>query len=233
MRKFYIDGVASSTYGIFCSGTGVFNAPERDIQRIEIPGRNGELTIDNGRYRNITVSYPAIFVAGFQSNIENARAWLCKAAGYRKLTDDWNTTTYRMARYTGGLDLDVATMLDAARATLQFDCMPQRFLNSGDTAVAVTNGGTITNPTQFDAEPLITVNGSGNGTLTVGSTVLTISSISVSVNLDCATKRAYKGTTALDSNVSGTYPVLVSGSNTVSWTGGITGVSIKPRWWTL
>lgn len=36
------------------------------------------------------------------------------------------------------------------RATLEFNCKPQRFLNSGDTAQTIsTSGGTITNPTAF------------------------------------------------------------------------------------
>lgn len=42
-----------------------------------------------------------------------------------------------------------------------FDCKPQRWLTSGETAVAVTSGGTITNPTLFDAEPLLAVEGYG------------------------------------------------------------------------
>ena len=231
MRNFYIDGVPSSTYGIYISGTGVWNAPERDVEVIEIPGRNGTLTLDNGRYKNIEVRYPAIFVNGFQSNIEGARAWLCKSPGYRRLEDDHDLTHYRLARYVSGLELNVATMLDAAKTTLRFDCMPQRFLKSGETEVTVTTD--ITNPTLFDALPKITVTGSSAGSLTINGNTVTISEIGTSVVLDCEIQRAYHGTTPRDNSISGSFPVLVPGVNTISYSGGVTSVKIVPRWWTL
>lgn len=225
---FYLDGTSSRDYGIYVSGTGVYNAPERDVEIIEIPGRNGTLTIDNGRYRNIEVSYPAIFVQGFKENIESARAWLCGTSAYRRLEDDYNIDSYRMARYTDGLNLNVATMLDAAKCTLRFDCMPQRFLYSGEKEVAMTNGGKIINPTSFDALPLIKVVGAGTLTINGANIVIT----AASVTLDSEIQRAYLGTTPLDSTITGEFPVLTPGENTVSWTGS-TSVKITPRWWTL
>lgn len=215
------------------SGTGVFNAPERDIETVEIPGRNGDLTIDNGRWKNITVTYPAIVVYDFRQNIQSARAWLCSTSRYRRLEDDYCLDSYRMARYVGGLELNVDTMLDAAKTTLRFDCMPQRFLYSGENDVVMTNGGTIVNPSLFDSLPLMVVSGSGAGTVTVNSTAVTISSVGTSVTLDSEIQRAYSGGFSRDATITGSYPVLTAGENTVSWTGGVTGVTIKPRWWTL
>ena len=61
------------------------------------------------------------------------------------------------------------------RTTIEFNCKPQRFLNIGDTAQTIsTSGGTITNPTAFNAKPLITVYGSGAATLQVGEYVCTL-----------------------------------------------------------
>lgn len=53
------DGQSSGTYGVYITGDAVFNAPERDVEMITIPGRNGALALDNGRFENISVTYPS------------------------------------------------------------------------------------------------------------------------------------------------------------------------------
>ena len=47
---FIFDGKNSRDYGIYISGSGTFNAPEMDITTVEIPGRNGDLTISNNGF---------------------------------------------------------------------------------------------------------------------------------------------------------------------------------------
>ena len=49
------DGVDSSSFGVFISGDGVFDAPARRGEMISIPGRNGSLFMDEGVFENITV----------------------------------------------------------------------------------------------------------------------------------------------------------------------------------
>ena len=56
-----------------------------------------------------------------------------------------------------------------------------------------TSGDTITNPGSVYSEPLITVYGSGNITLMVGTTIVELTNVSSSIVLDCALKEAYKG----------------------------------------
>ena len=71
MRNFIIfNGKSFMDYGVYISGDGTFNAPERDTTKIEIPGRNGTLTVDKGRYKNLPVKYPAFIVHDFNANIE-------------------------------------------------------------------------------------------------------------------------------------------------------------------
>ena len=53
------DDIDSRDYGIYITGEAVFNSPERDVEMIEIPGRNGTYALDKGRFHNIEVSYPA------------------------------------------------------------------------------------------------------------------------------------------------------------------------------
>ena len=152
------DGVDSRDYGIYITGDAVFNSPERDVEMIEIPGRNGAYALDKGRFSNIEVSYPAgIFgdtEADFRQGIRAFRNALASRKGYKRLEDDYNPDEYRMAVYKNGLEV-TPTALKAGEFTITFDCQPQRFLKSGETAVSVASGGTLTNPTLFESHPLI------------------------------------------------------------------------------
>ena len=51
------DGKSSMDFGLYVGLNQNDNAPQRSTEDIVVPGRNGTLTIDNGRYENIDVSY--------------------------------------------------------------------------------------------------------------------------------------------------------------------------------
>ena len=85
MNVFYFGGKCSRDFGIYISGSGTFNAPERDVEPIEIPGRNGALIVSNNRFRNIIIPYPAFIRSGFYGNSMGAKAWLLGKAGYLSL----------------------------------------------------------------------------------------------------------------------------------------------------
>lgn len=216
----------------FCLGKVGFLAPVRDAETVEIPGSNRVLTLDNGRWKTTKGKYQCFIQSGYGEKIQDVQLWLSQI-GFQRLEDDKDTDHFRMARFVGPIEEGRVLYDDIGRFDVNFECMPQKWLKSGETEVTVANNGTITNPTNFEAEPLIVVNGSGNGTLTINGNQIGISDISTSVTLDCAIQRAYNGNMPKDDTISGVYPVLVAGDNTISYTGGITSVKITPRWWTL
>lgn len=159
------DGVSSRNYGVYITGEAVFNAPERDVEMITIPGRNGAFALDNGRFQNIEVSYPAGIFADneedFAEAISEFRNYLCSKRGYCRLQDEYNPDEYRLAIYKSGLEVEPA-FLKAGEFTITFECKPQRFLTSGETKQTIaTSGDTITNPTLFESGPLIEIEGYG------------------------------------------------------------------------
>lgn len=164
-KSFTFDGVNSRDYGVYITGEGVFNAPERNVEMIDIPGRNGAFALDRGNFNNIEITYPAgIFAdteADFADAVSDLRNYLCSKVGYVRLEDDYNTGEYRLAIYKSGLEV-THDMLIAGEFDITFECKPQRYLTSGETAVAVASGGTLTNPTLFDAQPLLQLTGYGN-----------------------------------------------------------------------
>ena len=158
------DNVSSRTYGVYITGSAVYNAPEREVEMISVPGRNGQFALDKGRFENIEVTYPAGIFADSETDFVDAisefRNFLCSRKGYVRLQDEYNPNEYRMAIYKSGLEVEPA-QLKAGEFEITFDCKPQRFLTSGETAVTVSSGGTLTNPTLFEAQPLLAVKGYG------------------------------------------------------------------------
>ena len=93
-----------------------------------------------------------------------------------------------------------------------------------------TSGGTITNPGSVYSEPLITLTGSGDITLMVGTTIVELTDITTGIVLDCSLKEAYLGTALMNDHMSGDFPVLKPGLNGISWSGNVTSIVISPRW---
>ena len=89
---------------------------------------------------------------------------------------------------------------------------------------------TVTNPGSVYSEPVITVYGSGDITLMVGTDIVELEGISGSITLDSQIHEAYSGTASMNSAMSGEFPVLKPGQNAISWTGDVTKVEISPNW---
>lgn len=237
MRKqFTWRGQSSLDFGLVLSGEDTHNAPERDVDTVEIPGRSGALTIDNGRWKDGTVPYKA-FLHGdrLQERMEAVRCWLVGgAAGYSRLEDDYDPDCYRMARYAGGLDWDVDFAARTAEATLQFTCWPQRFLKSGEWPLTVENGAELRNPTGMTAQPVIELTLTGDAKLQAGDVQIAVAGYTGQMVLDCELQDAYKDGANLNRYVTAPeFPVLGAGVTKISWTGGISKCVVTPRWWTL
>lgn len=166
-RSLEFGGINSADYDVYITGEAVYNAPERSVETVSVPGRNGAVLIDNGYFENIEVKYPAGVTgtdqSDFASKIADFRSAILSQIGYQKLTDEYNPSEYRMATYISGLEVEV---VEGEQGTggefeLVFNCKPQRWLNSGESETMVNNGGSLTNPTLFDSEPLLKVKGYG------------------------------------------------------------------------
>ena len=159
-------GIDSADFGIYIGGEGTFDAPKRDVEMISIPGRNGAFALDKGRFENIEVTYSAFNfepdLATFSAQLEAFRNAICSQKGYQRLTDTFHPDEYRMAAYIDGLEIKPIEYNTAATFDITFDCKPQRFLTSGEEALDVDSGDTITNPTLFESSPMLEVTGYGD-----------------------------------------------------------------------
>lgn len=235
MRNYFTFGqYDSQDFGIYISGSGIFDSPKRIYKTYTVPGRNGDLVGKSDRLENVKVTYPAFSYASFDTNIAALRSALLSTDGYARLWDSYHPDEFRMGYYAGPLTVKARDQLDAGEYDLVFDCKPQRFLITGETVQTFTSSsGTISNPTKFPSRPLFRVY--GYGTLTIGSDVITIASTGNSyVDIDSEIMDCFYGTTNVNNKVtfqSNDFPVLNPGSTGISRSGNITKVEITPRWY--
>lgn len=125
-------------YGMVCLGRGTYGAPARDIEQIHVPGRNGDLLIDNGGYMNFDLTYPECTIQEdfpYQSML--LRNFLLSEPGYHRLRDDYNPGFYRMAEFRGPFSAEAHTARNNMSSVfdLVFNCKPMRYVDAGSVRI--------------------------------------------------------------------------------------------------
>lgn len=242
LSAFCFNGKLSTDLSVILTQSPIETVPERDVEVVDIPGRNGDLIFDRGRYRNTLRTYECAFLSEtpdtYDLRLRAVCAMLRPTAGYFRLEDTYNRNVFRMARSVGSLSV-TSLARQAGTFTVEFDCKPQVFLKDGEIPVVFRTPEMIYNDTAHNALPLIRVFGSAAGEITLGGVTVAVHRLEDTLVLDCETCNAYSVDTGgnLISQNSEIYapkfPALLPGENEVSWTGGIEHLEIIPRWWTL
>lgn len=250
------DGKSLADFKLYCSGDKTFSAPQRNVDLITIPGRNGSLVRDKGTFANITVEYSCWIPSNFRGNVEALRNYLLSKAGYKRLEDTYDPDTFRLAVFQGPLDVSAYYSSTFGSFTLQFQARPERFLKSGETAIALTIGDNeIENPTLFESKPIIRLTDltslpftitDGTYELTVRDTIGDpISDLIIDTeNLNAYGHKVSDGSISncnnmITANVKDKWLGLVPGNNTVTvsrnqlYPQSVSGLSIIPRWWII
>lgn len=234
----YFGSVSSGEYGLYLTDIHAADTPKRDVSFLSVPGRNGDLIVDNRRWHNLDIIYSFAIATGFSRNFDGFKAALLAQNGYQKLYDSIYPELFRMAVVKEAIQPETMRFNRSGTFEVAFHCKPQRFLASGQFPISLTEY-TKLHGTGFPAKPLITVYGSGAGTLTIGNTTVVIKDMDDQLTLDCELQTAYRqiGDGALE-NKNGciyapSFPELPGGDIPISWTGGVTKIELIPRWWII
>lgn len=244
MGNFVFNGVSAADMGLTVERFPVQQAPRKRLTAITIPGRSGVLHQWDGAFDNFTQRYICWFKASpVAGQAHKIKEWLLSAPAAARLEDTYDSTVYHQATYTGPMDIE--NVLDRfGRCTIEFDCAAPAYLKSGETALRITSGGFINNPTPWPSRPLIVVtcNNSIGGVVHIGSrevSVLFNNMQTDTLYIDCDIREAWEIVDGVEvptpaSIGSPEYPVIEPGRNDITITGiGIEAVTVYPRWWTL
>lgn len=230
IQNFTFNGKSTADYGLLVTGRRVFGAPARKVEKFSVPGRNGDILVDMGAYENYIVAYD-VALLDFKADVRSITNWLLSSSGYSKLTDTYDTTHYRMGACYSSIEYVTTALNREGTATIEFDCKPQRFLNTGDTKVSINSSPySIVNPTLLPSRPLLRL--FGTGTAVINGYTITVNAVNVYVDVDCETQQAFKGTTNCNNDVViAEFPQLKPGTNTITKT--LNTIEMYPRWWEL
>jgi phage-related protein len=230
---FMFDGVDCRDYNILAFRNDTFGADAISYNVVSVPGRNGDLLINNNRYPNRQHVYDCVIYDDAEENYKAFREFIMSKVGYFRLEDTWDDDVFYSAYVS--TSLAPVTTMDAGmiKFKLGFTRKPQRYLKTGETVTSLFYSGSINNPTLYASKPLLRVY--GNGVLGIGSDSLTIrNNAREYIDIDCADGLAYRDVVNMNTSVilSGfDFPVLNPGSNNISIANGITRVDRPPRWW--
>lgn len=231
---FIFDGIDSREYGVAVFFNDIDQSPEHLYERISVPGRNGDLTIDQNKYTNIQRIYDVVAYGNNYKGFRELASVLTSKVGYLRLEDSFHPDEYFLACINGPLEVFASTNRDMFKFKLEFDRDPRRFLKAGEIEFTFDESDYIENPTNFNSKPQIRIY--GTGTVGVGLTNVDITYASEYTDIDSEMQDCYKGFTNCNNYVSFSghnFPELVPGDNYIDFGGGITQVVIKPNWYTI
>lgn len=179
--------LTSADFGVYLSGTGTYNAPSRDVSYIAIPGRSQDIVHDNGRFNNVTITYPCFIYSNSQSDfntkLSNFRNYVKKFVGWTKLQDSYHPDEYRMVNPDAEFTVDVTPDHRAGEFQLTLTAQPFRFtvlgseINITDTSATLNHplSSGINNSTNFTSEAdfyFASIN--ANGTIVLDNPLATV-----------------------------------------------------------
>lgn len=238
---------------LYIDTSEAFNRPKKNIETINVPGRNGDLVIDYGTFQNVMITYPCYIRGNFDAKFQTLMNLLGTMSGYQRIECSNDTTHYRMGIPVIPQTPKVKRINEDGYFDLSFNCKPQRFLTSGETIINVSNGQTITNPTGFAAMPQLIFDYTGTYTFKFENgytssnpayrkvdATATIDGIFISsLIIDSALMECYDMGDQISANqfvtfTPNVYPILygADGQNTTKVTTN-TGFRMRPNWWEL
>ncbi|QNO17876.1 distal tail protein Dit [Caproicibacterium amylolyticum] len=218
-------------FGIYVATRPHIPSPERRVTYIEVPGMDSRLRRDEDTYSDITLSVECSFLGDPSTKISAIKGWLL-GAGEADLTFSHISGRKYLAQVVNSIDFEIVLRI-TSHFVIMFNCQPFQYATA-NTPISVSENMILTNPGTLKSLPIIKVNGSGTGALSVNGSVVSFSGIDESVILNSKLQETYKDTgTALvskNSTKTGEYPILLLGDNTISFSGGITSLEITPNW---
>jgi phage-related protein len=200
-------------------------ATERIVQKIEVDGREGSLNILKG-WKDCDISLKvALLGTDIRNRYRNVTAQIRAAATVYFSNDP--TIFYKVKIATvGALEMKLTQL---GEFSISFNCAPFKYLRNV-AMISHTTNGTVVNPGTAYSLPRLKVYGSGTRNLTINGKLITLNLLTSPLTLDSEIKECYFGDTAQNQLMTGDFPRLEVGSNTITLGTGITKVEIEPRW---
>ena len=197
------------------------------MQYIEIPGRDGTVSMFDGYDdRPFPIDFNIYDGTNVNKKLREVNPIFsnCKTI---KFTDD-PEVYYKVKEFT--ISEKERVFDKAYEFSAEVKIEPFDYLVEGSKVLTLTSSTTLNNPGTYYSEPTLKIYGSGTINMSIGSYSFQVTNVSGYVQISSALLECYKGTDPLGDKMSGSFPLFVPGSNTITLSSTITKVEIVPNW---
>ena len=226
-------GTSNADIGVFMEQLPDEIRPRRNIEEIQIPGKDGRAAVDLGSY---DIGQTSMKVNCNGHTPTEVYAWL-RGEGW--LTTSNDPEYMRWVSFYDQIGDSRFRTAEACYDTLNIPMrvQPYKYLvNAADDYMDLTEEKVFEGKGNDDALPVLEITGSGDINLMINGMTVLIDGLNGTLMLDCDTKTPYtdengvmqfagRKVTVIDE-----WPRLLPGSNAVSWTGSVSRLRIRP-WW--
>ena len=198
-------------------------SPKRRDESIIISGRHGALTTTDGTFESYILQVEFIL-----KDISKTDKICSHFKGEGDLIFSDNLNRRYKARVNNQIEFS-RVIRSLKRFAVEFEVQPFMY-ESVPSTIILTEPTDILNTGTFESEPIITVYGQGNITLTFNNSNIILNNIEEKITINSEILNAYDGNSSLNNKMSGDFPVFKLGENNISWTGSVTKLEITPNW---
>ncbi|EQL77819.1 phage tail protein, partial [Streptococcus pyogenes UTMEM-1] len=152
--------------------------------------------------------------------------------GWHDLALSWDKDYIYRASVVNLFEID-EILKQFGRLKVNFLIHPIKYLKTGKQEVSLVNGGTLQNPGNVQAKPILKIKGTGDGVLTINSFKTGLENVQGELVIDMERHLVYKGVLSAWDNIVRTehhrMPLFDVGQNKISWTGSFT-ITAVPNW---
>lgn len=236
--SFVFNGKDSRDYHLYIENNVSFPSPEADVELVEVIGRDGEVAIDHERYKGVDFSLPLIVRPPVNVRLDQLATeisdWMKGDVGWKPLYLGERSQYEYVALAHSPFDIQ-RTIMNFGRTVIRFRLKPYKYRRRQELS-KITNGSTLVNYENVEAQPLIRIAGDGDIDLFKnGEPWLSLRSVQGNISIDTELQTVYSGDRMEYKKMLGEtgFPTLGRGSNKITWTGAVTKIEMLPRWRSL
>ncbi|HDK7158909.1 TPA: phage tail family protein [Clostridium botulinum] len=256
---FIWNGIHSSEKGFKIISLPNITTPEKRVEKVVVPGRNGYLTITENDYEGEVKSVEFDY---FDDYFDDIKQWL---TGSGEVIFSNEPDRYYKATIINKISLD-QMLKKFYSGIVEFDCQPfghdlndlniikitennvtrnskvihpLNTLNytSGNlvevnklATINENNSIEIFNPGTIESNPVITIYGYGNVDLNINDNIINFTNVANHITVDSEIIDCYRDGQLMNNYMKGDFPIFKIGINKISWMGNVQRFEIKPNW---
>ena len=192
---FIFNGINSKDMGIRIEKHNNFSTPQRRVKSISVPGRTGNILIDDGSYENQIFEYELILECDSKKGTDITKkaneisAWLYGDYTYKDLKFSNSSKTYKAVVIN---KIDIKQMFKKfAKALVAFEAYETTNILTEKTLM-FENEGIFLNRNNINHKPILKVYGQGDCSFSVNGEEVKIKGLEDYLVIDCYNMDCYK-----------------------------------------